>query len=166
MGGRSCVTTCGLLLDTTAGSGRQVLGRRSPGRGWPPGRPLTSAPRLFKPPPPPPPRNVQNFAHNPGGAPPSSEMCRTLHTIRGGGPPPQKCAKIHKGDPYNFLHTLEEGPPPQKCAKLISKRGSGCEGGGPYSSCRTTGSCRHKALLSRIEGGFQSKKTLYRCRRL
>ena len=148
MGGRSCVTTCGLLLDTTAGSGRQVLGRRSPGRGWPPGRPLTSAPRLFKPPPPP-------------------EMCRTLHTIRGGGGPRlRNVQKFIRGTLTIFYTLWRRAPPLQKCAKLILKRGSGCEGGGPYSSCRTTGSCRHKALLSRLEGGFQSKKTLYRCRRL
>ena len=111
-------------------------------------------------------RQATDFSPQALQAPPPLKKCAELCTQLGRGAPPQKCAKIHKGDPYNFLHTLEEGPPPQKCAKLISKRGSGCEGGGPYSSCRTTGSCRHKALLSRLEGGFQSKKTLYRCRRL
>ena len=53
-------------------------------------------------------------------------------------------------------------PPPQKCWKVLQ---SGefptlFEGGGPYISCRTTRSCVHKALSSRIEGGFQSKKIL------
>ena len=34
-----------------------------------------------------------------------------------------------------------------------------------YSSCRITQSCQHKALLSRIEGRFQSKKDFLSARR-
>ena len=64
---------------------------------------------------------------------------------------------IGEGPKARGLHTLRWWPQ----ASLLCVTQEQClriDGGVGKRICVTTRSCRHKALLSRIEGGFQSKK--------